>query len=65
MARKPTIPLKTYDAMATFPVTKAIRVKARNREEAIEKVARAVQQSYGVASSDISMWVPFLEGDQQ
>jgi hypothetical protein len=65
MARKPSPPLKTYDAVATFPITKAVRVKARNREEAIEKVARAVRQSYGVASENISMWVPFLEGDQQ
>lgn len=65
MARKPTTPLKTYDAVATFPITKAIRVKAQNREAAIEKVARTVQQSYGVASQNISMWVPFLEGDQQ
>ena len=52
---------KTYEVQIYYQTVKTVRVKAKTRPEAIEKVSDRAK-TLGV--KPISMWVPFLEGDE-
>lgn len=54
--------MKTYATIVYITVAKQILVRARNRDEAIEKASNTAKRRYGEQCTG-SLWVPFLEGD--
>jgi len=52
---------KEYVCDIYYTATRTVKVKAKNRDEAIEKASRRAEV-LGIDS--ISMRVPFLEGDE-
>lgn len=56
--------MKTYDTTVYFTTAKPVRVRARNRAEAIEKATKEARRRYSIDACDMTLKVPFQEGDE-
>ena len=54
--------MKTYECTAYVHLAKKIKVKARNRKEAIERASKIAEERYGIGFNG-SMSVPFYPED--